>query len=317
MKYEVIEANGMNLLIKSDEENFRRELIAQGKSSGDILENVIYLQTFGGDFKFYFLNEDRSEIKLVLENVDDYAVCGEYLSFRRGVDYFAIKESNLAKISLGTWFEKGMFLNKTEAGVKFFHFADDELVEETYKSLCIIDDEVICEDFALSKDGRSQYSILEVSSDSWRFCPNISKVEGDKQYFEADDIKTLYARNDSSEFFVKVYEGKSLIRFSNAVLEQGENGIYSLYGVENCQMVLWGQGTEADWDDLHVILDKSCWNCDLDDSWILVNNPSIIEDEPEPEPEPESEPEPEVESEPESKPEFEHVCQKKWWQFWK
>lgn len=323
MKYKVTETNGLNLLIKSDEENFKKELIATGKDSGDILENVIYLQTFGGNFKFYFLNEDRSEIKLVLENVDDYAMRNEYLLFKRGVDYFTIKESDSIEISLGSWFENGMFLNKTEVGVKVFYFTAGGLIEETYKSLCFRDEEyAVFESFTLSTNGKKQYSILGDLSELGVPCGYLRRIEDNNLYFNEDDIISLYARNDSSELFVKVYEGKSLIEFSNAVLERGEDGVYSLYGVENCQLVLWGQGNEAEWTGYHVILDNSLWDCDEEDNWLLVNNTSIIEDEPEPEVESEAEPKYDISVVKGPLREslivsIETAPAKKWWQFWK
>lgn len=312
MKYEIIEKNGLHYLIKSDEENFKKELVAQGKTSGNILKNVIYFQSFGGCFGFCFLNEDKSEIKLTLEKVDEYAIEDGCLLYRRELEYFTIKESDLMEISLGSWFAAGMFLNKTESGVKFFYFADGELVEENYKSLCFIDDDnAVFEYSELSSEGKKQYCIFDLCDcyNPFDDCKVVTKAENHSCYCEKDGIVSLYARVDGfSEFFIKVYEGNSLIIFSNAVLEQDEKGTYSLYGVENQQLVLWGQGVEGEWDDSSVRLDNLIWEYDEIDVWFLVNNPSIIEDEPETIPEPE----------PENLIVPVEICPaRKWWQFWK
>lgn len=289
-KYELIASRQGSILVEADSELLVRKEVDFGRDSKELSEQVIYLEKNDDFGTIFIFNKDKTEIIKKIDNVRcyDYTDREEDFVFSVGADYFLFDGKTV--ISLGSWLEKSVFLQKEGNHVRARYFVEDKLVSKEYKSAVFYpednDDPVVFECVESAPEGFPLYEVF--SGARGRGLRNFGRMNlytcdpWFKIYCDCDnDVVQIYRRYAETNQFVKVYEGVDKGSYFNAVwFFDEESHLYKLYGFDDAyKLVLWGEGEDLEDDDDFVRIGNRIWKTDDDDDYFLNSEPELIEEE--------------------------------------
>lgn len=289
-KYELIASRQGSILIEADSELLVRKEVDFGWDSKELSEQVIYLEKNDDFGTIFIFNKDKTEIIKKIDNVHcyDYTEWADNFVFSVGTDYFLFDGKTI--VSLGSWLEKKVFLQKEGNHVRARYFVEDKLVSKEYKSAVFYpednDNPVVFECVESAPEGFPLYEVFSgARGHGFRDFERMNLYTCNpwfKIYCDCDnDVVQIYCRYAETNQFVKVYEGVDKGSYVNAVwFFDEESQLYKLYGSDDAyKFVLWGEGEDLEDDDDFVRIGNRIWKTDDDDDYFLNSEPELIEEE--------------------------------------
>lgn len=289
-KYELIASRQGSILVEADSELLVRKEVDFGWDSKELSEQVIYLEKNDDFGTIFIFNKDKTEIIKKIDNVHcyDYTEWADNFVFSVGTDYFLFDGKTI--VSLGSWLEKKVFLQKEGNHVRARYFVEDKLVSKEYKSAVFYpednDNPVVFECVESAPEGFPLYEVFSgARGHGFRDFERMNLYTCNpwfKIYCDCDnDVVQIYCRYAETNQFVKVYEGVDKGSYVNAVwFFDEESQLYKLYGSDDAyKFVLWGEGEDLEDDDDFVRIGNRIWKTDDDDDYFLNSEPELIEEE--------------------------------------
>lgn len=207
---------------------------------------IVGLLKADGSETYYLADKFTGKQILFVENVYSGKVLTSgkkhYLRYQRDCDFFIKDLVDMEETALGSWCEDNLFFAGKEGAVTLRYLNGGELVKTEYVTAEYYDNHsgfyiAFCQAVCLRPDGL--YDILYRSDDGY----NMLKDEFVRINTYIVNRSLIFGFNKEKKGYEKLFEGKNLIKFCNAVLEEipandKKGDLYLLYYFDNREKIL-------------------------------------------------------------------------------